>query len=336
MRTTKNQRTITRRDLLKLGAAGAGLGLAQACSPAAPAPAPTQAPQPTAVKPAAQVPAAPVIGTQAPAATPAPTQAPAAATKAAGPKKGGTLTLARTSSVAEFNPVRLDPGNYAYNRALFNTLAHYDANLKPIPELATKWDFSADGKTMTLKLRQGVKFHSGKEFTSADVKNSVEFASTDEWTTMRSLYKTIKSVETPDKYTAVFKFDGVNPSIYDILDTLYMIDKDTFADRAKTVNGTGPFKLSNYVPNDRIETVAHADYWDKGKPYLDKYVIKQIPDVSAMVINLESGAVDAVWQPSYMDIVRLKGSGGKFVGDMGAPVAIMFDIAINVKDPNLK
>ena len=336
MTTAGNQRNLSRRQVLKLGAAGAALGLAQACAPAAPAPAPTQAPQPTVAKPAAQVPAAPNLAPPAATTAPVATQAPAAATKAAGPKRGGTFTLARSASTSEFNPVNLQPGHYAFNRALFNTLAHYDAQLKPQPELAEKWDFSADGKTMTLKLRQGVKFHSGREFTSDDVRYSVEFASTDDRTTMRTLYRTIRAVEMPDKYTAVFKFDSVNPSIYDILDTLFIVDKETFADRGKTAIGTGPFKLANYVPNDRIEMVAFPDYWDKGKPYVDKYVLRQIPDASAMVINLESGAVDAIWQPSYLDIVRLKASGGKFVGDMGAPGAIMFDIALNVTRPNLK
>ncbi|MHB1135112.1 MAG: ABC transporter substrate-binding protein [Chloroflexota bacterium] len=326
---------LSRRRFLALSGGTASLGLLAACAQPA-APVATTAPAAaTPVKPAAQVPQVPQIqATSAPAATAAATAAPAA-TKAAGPKKGGTFTLARSASTSEFNPVNLQPGHYAFNRAMFNTLAHYDEKLSPVPELAEKWDFSSDGKQMTLKLRQGVKFHNGKEFTSADVKYSVEFGSTDERTTMRTLYRTIKAVETPDKYTAVFQFDSVNPSIFDILDTLFIVDKDTFADRGKTANGTGPFKLSLYAPNDRIEMVAFPDYWDKGKPYLDKYVVRQIPDAAAMIINLESGAVDAVWQPSYLDIVRLKGSGGKFVGDMGAPGAVLFDIALNVKSPNL-
>ena len=124
-------------------------------------------------------------------------QGPATITRAAGPKRGGTFTLAYTVGLTEFNPVNLVTGHYAFQRALFNTLAHYDAKLDLQPELAERWDMAADGTALTLKLREGVRFHSGREFTSADVKASWEFATTDEKTTMRTLFRSIKQVDTP-------------------------------------------------------------------------------------------------------------------------------------------
>jgi peptide/nickel transport system substrate-binding protein len=331
VRKLVRQSRLTRRVFLKVAVAGSGLGLLQACAPAAPAQ-PTAAPaQPTIAKPAAQVPAVPVLATPAaPAATPAPTQAPAA-TKPAGPKTGGTFTMAKTSTWQEFNPGALSPGYYTFIRAIWSTLAHYDSQLKPQPELAEKWDFSADGKTLTFKLREGVKYHSGREFTSADVKASVQFGQSNELAIMRTLFNTIKEVQTPEKYVAAFKFDTVNPSAYDILDTLFMIDKETIEDRSKTAVGTGPFKLDKYIPNDRAEFVANKDYWDKGKPYLDRYITRVIPDNAALSINLETGAVDAIWQPTYQDVVRLRDAGGKFVTDMGAPGATAYDLAINTQ-----
>jgi len=256
---------------------------------------------------------------------------PAAATSSGGgPKRGGTFTMARTASVQEFNPLSLMAGNFGFMRAMYNTLAHYDSNLKPQPELAEKWDFSLDGKTLTFKLREGVKYHSGREFTSADVKFSVEWASVNDQSTMRALFKTIKQVETPDKYTAVFKFDTINPGAFDILDTLYVLDRETINDRAKMGIGTGPFRLDKYVPNDRVEMVAFQDYWDKGKPYLERYIARQIPDVSSMTINLESGAVDAIWQPTPTDLQRLKRA-GRFKVDMGESGAMMYSVIINTK-----
>ncbi|MHB1133195.1 MAG: ABC transporter substrate-binding protein [Chloroflexota bacterium] len=323
------QGKLNRRRFLAVGATATSLGLLAACAPAA-QPSPTQAPKATEPpKPAATQ--APAAATTKPAATAAATQAPAATKAAAGPKKGGTFTLARTAGIQSFKPHNMELGHYGYMRALYSTLIHYDANLKPQPELAEKWDFSADGKTMTLKLRQGVKFHSGREFTSADVKGTWEYTTTEPTVTMRTLFQSIKAVETPDKYTAVLKFDSVNPGIYDALDVLYIVDKAKIADSASTADGTGPFKLDKYIPNDRAEFVPFADYWDKGKPYLDRYILRQIPDNASLVINLESGAVDAAWQPAYSDIVRLKGSGGKFVADMGAKGTAMFNLAVNVK-----
>ena len=287
-------RNMRRRDFIKAGVAGASLGLLQGSGAGG-------------------------LGVPTPA---------SAAT--AGIKRGGTFTFATTAGIQEFNPFMLVPGQYPYFRSLYNTLAHYDAQLKPQPELAESWEFSSDGKSLTLKLRQGVRFHSGREFTSADVKHSVEFGQTNERVTMRTLYRAIKQVETPDKSTVVLKFDSVNPGIYDILDTLYIIDKETIEDRSKSVVGTGPFRLDKYIPNDRAEFVAFKDYWEVGKPHLDRYVMRAIPDLAALAVNLESGAIDCALQISYMDAARLRDMGGRYVIDSGASGFGFFDVAINV------
>ena len=310
--------SVSRRRFLQLSSTAVSLSLLGACAPAAPA-------QPTPAKPAAQVPAVPVLP------TPVATQVPAAATKPAGPKRGGTFTLAKTGAQLDFNPLRLMPAHHAFTRALFNTLTRYGAQLKPQPELAESWNVSPDGSTITLKLRQGVKFHSGREFTADDVKFSLQFGQTNEDVTMRPSFRAIKQLETPDKYTVVFGFGVAYPAMFDVLDTLYIVDKETFEDRAKTAIGTGPFKLDKYIPNDRLELSAFKDYWDKGKPYVDKYVVRDIPDVTALAVNLETGAVDCVWQINYRDLVRLSESGGKFATDNGAKGADMFDFAINTK-----
>ncbi|MHB1414110.1 MAG: ABC transporter substrate-binding protein [Chloroflexota bacterium] len=327
----KTKRNLRRRDFLKLTAAVASVGLLNACSATAQPTATTAPPQPT-TKPAAQAPASPTAAP--PTAAPAATKAPSPTPTLAGPKKGGTLTLALTAGVIQFHPMQTVPGNMNFIRAIYNALLHYGDQLKPEPELAEKWDFSADGLAMTLTLRQGVKFHSGREFTSDDVKATVEFAQTDENSTQAPQYKTIKAVETPGKYTAVLKFATVNPGIFDLLDTLFIIDKETIADRAKRGIGTGPLKMDKYLPNDRVELSAFPDYWEKGKPYLDKYIIRQIPDQASLSVNLESGAVDYISRLNYYDIVRLKNT-GKFTIDMGAPGRSIMDIALNCKTPPL-
>jgi len=259
-------------------------------------------------------------------------QARAAAAEAAEPKRGGTFTLALTAALVDFNPMRTTAGHYPFMRSIYSTLIRQDFQLQPHPDLAERWNLSQDGKSMTVKLREGVKFHSGREFTSADVKYSWEFASTDSSVTQLGMFKTVKGVETPEKYVAVLKFDGVNPSVFDILDTLYMVDKENFPEKkANTAVGTGPFKLEKYVPNDRFECVAFKDYWDKGKPYLDRYITKVVPDPGALAINLESGAVDCIRGASYLDVVRLGQSGGKYSVHMGPPGLAFFDVAINCK-----
>jgi peptide/nickel transport system substrate-binding protein len=272
---------LSRREFLTLGTASAAVILSQACAPqapaansaAAPVAAPTQA-APAVATPtsAAQVPAV-NVGLAAPTAAPTPAApaAPAAAKPAApaGVKRGGTLTVAKPTPMREFDPFQVGPGHYTWMRAFWNTPVRYDAQLNPVPELAESWEFSPDNLEMTLHLRRGVKFHSGREFNSSDAKASVDFASNDKLASLQGMYQTIKEVATPDPYTAVLKFAAVQPGIFDMLDGLYIIDKETIDQRSKTAVGTGPFKLDKYTPNDSVETVAFADYWEKGKPYIE-------------------------------------------------------------------
>ncbi|MCL5108974.1 MAG: ABC transporter substrate-binding protein [Chloroflexi bacterium] len=314
---------LSRRRFLVASAAAASLGLLEACSsPAAPAqtPAATKAAV-SATAPAAQAPASST------------TAAPAATVVAGEPKRGGTFTIGFTANLADFNPVQTAIATYYIMRPMFSTLIRQDYQLMAYPELAEKWDISADGKTVTLKLREGVKYHSGREFTSADVKFSWEYASTEPSTTQIALFKQVKAVETPEKYVAVMKLDDLNTGILDLLDTLYMLDKETFpASKANTAIGTGPFKLDKYVPNDRFEAVAFKDYWDKGKPYVDRYVGRTIPDVGSLSINLESGAIDAMQGVGATDIVRLRGT-GKFGVFDGAPGVAFYAVSLNCKTP---
>jgi len=296
MEHVKSKRAMNRRDFLRLGAGVGTLGLLQAGA-----------------------------GGRL-----TPTQALAAPARTAEPKRGGTFTMATPENIQRFNPYRIINANLGYRHAVFNTLVHLDKNLNPQPELAEKWHFSADGRTLTLELRQGVKFHSGREFTSEDVKASVEFGSTDAQSTQRPMYQTIKKVETPEKYTAVLQFDVINPSVFDLLDLLFVIDKETIQRGETTVNGTGPFKLDKFVPNDRAEFVRFEDYWEKGKPYLDRYVQRAIPDYASLAVNLEAGAVDCIWRANLVDIARLQREGGKFTIDMGV-LGEFYNLAVNCK-----
>ena len=251
--------------------------------------------------------------------------------RAATPKRGGTFTLARTAGYSDFNPFNLATGHWASTRSLYSTLTYYDLNLSPQPDLAESWKIAEDGRSITVKLRPGVKFHGGKELTSEDVKSSVEFASTDPSVFMRTLFSSIKQVDTPDRSTAVIQFKSVYPGAMDLLDQLWIIDKDAIKGFRNQANGTGAYRIDKYVPNDRLELTPFKDYWVKDKQYVERYVVRQIPDPGALALNLESGAVDAIWRCSVLDAARLKPQADKYTVTMGAPGQGMFDVAVNVK-----
>ncbi|MHB1133490.1 MAG: ABC transporter substrate-binding protein [Chloroflexota bacterium] len=318
------KRLLTRRQLLKASGALSAAVLLGACAQPA-TPAATTAPKAT-TAPAAATAAATKAATQAPSA------ATAAATKAAAtPKKGGTITFARAASMQDFSGVWFTEANYLFIRGLYNTLIRQDKDFKPQPELAESWQFSPDGLTLTLKLRQGVKFHSGEEFTSENVKASFDFGVSEDvgrGSQLRQLYRLVKEVKMPDKYTVQLSSDKPNPMIWDILDTLAMFDKTKIDQLNKTDAGSGPFMVTSYIPNQEVRMKRFADYWDKTRPYVDEYVVRQIPDMATMIINMESKAVDGVHKPSFSDVARLTKQGGFLQAKPFAP-PIMYHIAFN-------
>lgn len=318
---------VTRRQFL-VGFSSAGLlAVLVACSPAA-QPAPTtaskatEAPKPAATSaPAAAATQAPKPATQAPAVTAAP---------AATVKKGGTITLARTARITNFNPLYSARGHFALPRPMYNALVRLDQNLQPKPDLAESWQLSPDGLTMALKLRQGVKFHSGRDFTSEDVKITWQWACDAQNAAMlRTVFLFIKDVKTPDKYSVELKFDRPCPMVYDALDALWVLDKTKIDALPNTDAGTGPYMVEKYVPPDEVYCTRFPDYWDKGKPYIDKYVLKSIPDESALSLNLESKALDGIWAPPYQDVARLKTQPG-YVVNPGLAVPSNFVVMTKV------
>ena len=324
MKASDGKRVLTRRDLLKAGGLVAAAPLLAACQQAAPAP--TAAPKAEPTK-------APAAATTAPSAT----QAPAATAQPAPaklPKKGGTLTVARPINMKDFNGVDLARGNMSWLKSLYGYLVRLDKDLNPQPDMAESWQFSADSLTMTLKLRQGVKFHSGRDFTSEDVLFSWQYAKdpTTGSPQMRQLFSQVKEIKTPDKFTAELKFDAPNPLVFDVLDTLCMFDK-TAVDKISTKDaGSGPFMVTSYVPSQEFVAKRFPDYWQKGQPYLDEVVFKVIPDPATLVINLETKTIDAIWSMALTDVPRLKTVAG-LVAEPGAGAQGMFQIMAKNKGP---
>jgi peptide/nickel transport system substrate-binding protein len=245
-------------------------------------------------------------------------------------KRGGTFAMARTGVAKSFNGVEMTRANHSFTRALYNMLVRLDKDLNPQPELATSWQFSPDGLTMTLKLRQDVKFHSGREFTSEDVKFSWEFAKDPTTASpLRQLFSLIRDVKTPDKATIELRFDKPCANIFDVLDTLCMFDKSVVEKLSTTDAGSGPFKVVGYIPGSEIRMGRFDGYWEPGKPYLDEYIVRTIPDEAAMVINLETKVLDAIWAPALHEVVRLKAQPG-LVTDPGVGAQGMFHLMANI------
>ncbi len=346
-------RAVSRRAVLGLLVGGAGAGLLAACGPTPAASGPTVAPNPPTTAPnpptaaanpqaAAQAPTAAVVTTPNPVVPAAgATSAPAAAggTPTPQPKSGGTLHYGLASPLTSIWPTFSGTEG---TQDIYDRLLTYDTNLQPVAALVESWDLASDYKSIKLNLRKGVPFHNGREFTSDDVKYTLERATDPSKTSPLSLVGLTKGwmAETPDKYTAVFASDQTRLSVFDLLTQLRVGDKDTLEgpDNKSKANGTGPFAMVDWTPGESVTLTKNKNYWQSGLPYLDGYNVLFSRDGQAMIASLEAGASDFVNYPLASEAIRLS-KDPKYqmqaIYDVGSHYAIWMNVAVPPLDNKL-
>jgi ABC-type transport system substrate-binding protein len=213
----KKSRSISRRRFLESGAVVAGAAVLAACAPqptAAPTAAPTTAPT------AAPATTAPTAAPTKAAATVAPTTAPAAAQ----PVKGGKLTYGQVGDLKDLDPFDMLSLNYPFFYNLYDSLLRYDNKLGIHPRLATSWDVDKDQTKITLKLRQGVKWHNGREFVADDVVKNFERGTNDvKGLNVYGMLSPVFSKGTAiDQYTVQLEFKAPTPNLFDLLNAICM------------------------------------------------------------------------------------------------------------------
>lgn len=265
------------------------------------------------------------------------------------PVRGGTLTMIISPSPQVLNSAITTGGaEQVVSTKMFDSLLTYDYDLNPKPQLATSWNVSPDGLKVTFHLRKGVHWHDGKDFTSKDVA----------WTTMnvwkvyngrgRTIFGNVTDVQTPDPYTAVFILSKPSPGMMKSLASqqaqilpahLYEgTDVLTNPHNLKPV-GTGPFKFVSFTPGDSLVLKRNPDYWDKGKPYLDKIVFRFIADPATVSNSLDAGDAQIVNQSliSMSDLKHFKDSGKFDITTKGYEFQNDMETAeFNLDDPILK
>lgn len=215
----------------------------------------------------------------------------------------GRITVAADSEPAQLNPaIAASNGVFYIASKVIEPLAEasYDeGGLRPL--LATAWEGSEDGLSITFTLRQGVRWHDGTPFTSADVA----FSALQVWKPLqnigRTLFANLTDVDTPDDHTAVFRFSAPTPvqlialalpvvssvlpkHIYDGTDIA-----QNPANRALT--GTGPFVWGDYRPGEYFLLRRNPDYWDADLPLAEELVYRVLPDRAAAGSSLEADEI---------------------------------------------
>ncbi len=280
-------------------------------------------------------------------ATPAPTQA---------ADRAGSLILAVAGDLEGW-----DPATATYFTAtemlqtLYDRLIEFEVEVgedgigranpgKVKPMLAEKFGSSDDGLLWTFNLRKGVKFSSGNELTSADVKftydRSLKMGKGQEFTLLNFVgIMTTTQTLAPDPYTFQIKLDKPNPMILQalslgsncgILDSKIVQSNttadDPFAEKwlRNHIAGSGPFFLSSYEPGNQVVYAANKNYW-KGAPKIEAVVYKTIPSSQDRIMLLMNGSIDMAYDLTALDLTTtLKGAKGVKILSFPAPSTTVF------------
>ena len=217
------------------------------------------------------------------------------------PKQGGRLIVAADSEPRNLNPaIVASNGVFFVASKVVEPLAEASFNGKDGLEsrLATAWEGSPDGLSVTFKLREGVTWHDGKPFTSADVA----FSALQVWKPLQNLgrvvFKDLEAVDTPDEHTAVFKFAKPTPFqlIRNALPALTSVVPKHIYEAGKIDEnpannapvGTGPFKFAEHKPGEYYRLEKNTAYWGDKLPHLDEIIYRVLPDRAAAAGALEA------------------------------------------------
>lgn len=242
------------------------------------------------------------------------------------------------------------------SRIVLEPLFDYDVNTKPVLFLAVEWPtvenglLDAGGRWVTWKLREGVKWHDGEGFDAEDVKFTWEFA-TDEATTATTseVYRSIESVDIIDRFTVRLNFTASNPAWFSpfsgnagmvLPEHLY---RDYLGAEARNAPynlqpiGTGPWRLTEFRPEDVAIYDIFEDYWEPGKPHFDQVELKGGGDATgaarAVLVSGEANyASNLQVEPAILE--EMEGSGqGQIVS---IPHNNVERICVNFADPNVE
>ena len=214
------------------------------------------------------------------------------------PVPGGTLTIG-----ADADPIGLDPttvtafSSYDFTGLIYTGLLRWTADMKIEPDLAVSYE-RPDDKTYVFKLREGVKFHNGQDFTAEDVKYTFDrILDPATASKLRAQYSGIKAVTVLDPRTIKFELKTTDAAFLNYLATNpdgAIVPKGVDNLSTQPV-GTGPFIFESYQPNQQFTLTANPNYYEKGQPYLAKVVFKFYKDQATLSSALRSKAIDMTW-----------------------------------------
>lgn len=213
--------------------------------------------------------------------------------------RAGTLRVAM-QPIVNTDPIAISSDSEVLvANHVYDYLVDIDHLSNPIPRLASSWDISDDGLVYKFTLAEGVVWHDGSPFSAEDVVWTFNRLRQTEGTPTFDLYSNIADIQATGEMEVTFTLAKPNPFfLYDLSDNHALILKAGTTDADRNFNGTGPFIVTNYSPEDRIEMVANENYFLPDQPGLAGLEIIFFNDDSAAVEALRSGQIDLAMRMS--------------------------------------
>ncbi|ABR60586.1 ABC transporter substrate-binding protein [Sinorhizobium medicae] len=230
-------------------------------------------------------------------------------------KQGGEMTVTYKDDVSTLDPaIGYDWQNWSMIKSLFDGLMDYVPGTTELrPDLAEAYEISGDGKIFTFKLRQGVKFHNGRELTAEDVKYSIErVVNPTTQSPGAGFFSSIKGFEdvsagkggdlsgiaVQDPHTIRFELSRPDATFLHVmaLNFAHVVPKEEVekhgADFGKNPVGSGAFKLAEWTLGQRLVFERFADYWNEGLPKLDRITFEVGQEPVVALLRLQNGEID--------------------------------------------
>jgi peptide/nickel transport system substrate-binding protein len=260
---------------------------------------------------------------------------PGFATRAWGqtPKRGGTLTVGINTDIVSLDPNDIVFANVPMFFQLYDYLVTFSTStLEAQPSLAESWELAKDGMSVTFRLRDNVRTHSGGAFDAdALIAN---FRRVKDKATGGGLYSRMEDFTAADKLdgrTVRFTLARSRPDVLAMISRWGMVDPSAFATVKQKGGGTGPFKLVEWVPGDHLTFARNEQYWQPGLPYLDRVVFRALTDAGAMENAFRAGQIDVAHTIPNKDAQRLRAEGLQV---QPAPVPNeYYVVVVNTKKP---
>jgi len=219
--------------------------------------------------------------------------------------------LAEDPDVLDPSLARTYVGRIVFS-SICDKLFDIDENLKIVPQLALGYETSADGKTVTLKLRPGVKFHDGEPLDAAAAKYSFDRHLTMKGSFRKPEIAAVDSVDVVDPLTIKLNLKApFSPLLAQLTDRAGMMVSPKAAEAAGDKFGlhpvcAGPYKFVERIQQDRIVVEKFADYWNKDQVFIDKITYLPIVDSTVRLANLKSGGLDLIERVLATDIKAVR------------------------------